>query len=124
MAQSSDSRQASVDRLMHMVEVLDLAEVEVATSYGDPSLKLRGKAIATVKADDLLYLPCPIEAKEMLMESAPHIYFQTEHYRGWPGVLVRLDVIGDEELGIRLEDAWAYRAPRKLAAERKARREK
>lgn len=124
MAQSSDSRQASVDRLLRIVEVLDLAEVEVATSYGDPSLKLRGKAIATVKADDLLYLPCPIEAKEMLMESAPHIYFQTEHYRGWPGVLVRLDVIGDEELGIRLEDAWAYRAPRKLAAERKARREK
>jgi hypothetical protein len=123
MARTRDSREASVQRLMRLVDGLDLPEVELSTSYGDPSLKLRGKAICTVKADDLLYLPCPIEAKEMLMEAAPHIYFQTEHYQGWPGLLVRLDVIGDEELGIRLEDAWRYRAPKRLASTRPLRHE-
>jgi hypothetical protein len=52
----------------------------------------------------------------MLMEVAPHIYYQTDHYRGWPGLLVRLDIIADEELSLRLEDAWHYRAPKRLAA--------
>lgn len=118
MAHTRDSREASVERLLRLVKQLGLPEVELSTSYGDPSLKLRGKAMATVKGDDLLYLACPLEAKEMLMEAAPHIYFQTEHYQGWPGVLVRLEVIADEELGIRLEDAWRYRAPKRLAATR------
>ena len=30
------------------------------------------------------------------MEMAPDIYYQTDHFKGWPGLLARLDVI--EEL--------------------------
>jgi len=45
---------------------------------------------------------------------APQLYWQTEHFRGWPGLLVRLDAISDEELGLRLEDAWRFRASRRL----------
>lgn len=120
MAGARDSRQGSVERLVRLVEGLALPEVEVSTTYGDPSLKVRGKAMVTVKADDLLYLSCPLDVKEMLMEVAPEIYFQTEHYQGWPGILVRLDVIADAELSLRLEDAWRYRAPKRLAATRKA----
>jgi len=118
LARAQDSRHKAVERLMRLIERLGLPEVELWTSYGDPSLKLRGKSMVTVKADDLLYLACPIEAKEMLMEVAPHIYFQTDHYKGWPGLLVRLDVIADAELSLRLEDAWRYRAPKRLAAGR------
>ena len=122
MANPRDSRNGAVERLMRLTDALGLPEVEVSTSYGDPSLKLRGKALVTVKADDLLYLSCPIEAKEMLMEAAPQIYFQTDHYKGWPGLLVRLDVIEDAELSLRLEDAWRHRAPKTLAASRAAKR--
>jgi hypothetical protein len=74
----------------------------------------------TVKEPDILYLPCPLEVKEMLMEMAPDIYYETDHYKGWPGLLVRLDAISDEELSLRLEDSWRYRAPKKLAAARAA----
>jgi hypothetical protein len=34
-------------------------------------------------------------------------------------LLVRLDVIGDEELTLRIEDAWSHKAPKRLAAARK-----
>jgi hypothetical protein len=119
MAQAAGIRQSAVNRLMRLVEQCELPEVELSTSYGDPSLKLRGKVLVTVKEAGILYLPCPLEVKEMLIEMAPEIYYQTDHYSGWPGLLVRLDPIGDEELALRLEDAWLYRAPKSLAASRK-----
>jgi hypothetical protein len=52
------------------------------------------------------------------MEMSPDIYFETDHYVGWPAVLVRLSVIGDEELSLRLEDAWRFKAPRTVAAKK------
>jgi hypothetical protein len=52
----------------------------------------------------------------MLMEAAPEIYFETDHYVGWPAVLVRRS-IGDAELAHRLEQAWHLQAPKKLKAE-------
>lgn len=61
-------------------------------------------------------LAIPIDEKERLIEMAPDIYFQTDHYRGWPSLPVRIDVIGDDELTMRLVAAWRFRAPRKLAA--------
>jgi hypothetical protein len=118
MARGHGDRNAAIKRLTRLIEKLALAEVELSTSFGDPSFKLRDKALVTVKEPGILYLPCPLEQKELLLEMAPEIYYQTDHYRGWPGLLVRLDVIGDEELSLRLEDAWRYRAPKKLAATR------
>jgi hypothetical protein len=52
------------------------------------------------------------------MEMAPDIYFQTPHFEGWPALMVRLDQIGDEELALRIENAWRYKAPKRLAAKR------
>lgn len=122
MARGHGDRTAAVGRLTRLVEALELAEVELSTSYGDPAFKVRNKAMAVVKEPELLYLPCPLEQKDLLLEIAPEIYFQTDHYKGWPGLLVRLDVIDDEELGLRLEDAWRYRAPKRLAATRPTRK--
>ena len=65
----------------------------------------------------LILLRATSEAAALAVVEAD-IYYQTDHYRGWPGLLVRLDVIGDEELSLRLEDAWRYRAPSRLAATR------
>ncbi len=118
MARGSGNRQSAVDRLMRLVGQLGLPEVELSTSFGDPALKLRGKAMMVIKEAGIAYLPCPLEMKEVLLEIAPAIYYQTDHYKGWPGLLVRLDAIGDDELCLRLDDAWRYRAPKKLAAAR------
>ena len=90
----------------------------IGTTHGSPALRVHDRPFVSVKADDLMVLHCPLEVKEMLIEMAPDIYFQTDHFKGWPGLLVRLDVVTDEELSLRLEDAWRFKAPKKLAAKR------
>ena len=57
------------------------------------------------------------EEKPLILDSNPEIYFETPHYASYPGVLVRLEAIGREELEERLEDAWLIQAPKRLAAE-------
>jgi hypothetical protein len=119
-AMPMSTAQRSFDRIVGLAKKLKLAEVEIGTTYGAPALRVKDRPFASIKADDLMVLHCPLEVKEMLMEMAPEIYFQTDHFKGWPGLLVRLDVIGDEELTLRLEDAWRFKAPKKLVAQRPA----
>lgn len=106
------------DRLVRLSRKLGLEDVAIGTTYGSPALRVHDRPFVSVKDDDLMVLHCPLEVKEMLMEMAPDIYFQTDHFKGWPGLLVRLDVITDAELSLRLEDAWRFKAPKGLAAKR------
>ena len=118
MPEPTGDRQPDVHSIARLATALALPEIELSTHYGDPSLKVAGKAMVTVKSTGLMVLHCPLDMKEVLMQMAPEIYYQTDHFKGWPGLLVRLDVISDEELSLRLEDAWRFRAPKKLAAKR------
>jgi hypothetical protein len=56
-------------------------------------------------------------AKEALLADDPSLYFTTPHFDGYPAVLVRLDVIGDDDLRELIVEAWLARAPRRLAHE-------
>lgn len=94
-----------------------LPEVVEATSYGYPSFKVGKKFLCRIKDADTLVVTCPLEDKEMLMAAAPGIYFETDHYKGWPAVLVRIKEIGTDELRHRLRKAWLVQAPKKLAKE-------
>jgi hypothetical protein len=60
---------------------------------------------ARVAMPDVLAIRCPVERKEMLIDAAPEIFFDDDHYRGYPAVLVRLEVIGAQELRQMLENA-------------------
>jgi hypothetical protein len=55
------------------------------------------------------------EEKALLLEAAPDIYFETDHYKGWPAVLVRIRKIPIAELAHRLGQAWLLKAPKSLA---------
>ena len=94
-----------------------LPEVEATTWAGTPCLKVRGKSLMRVKDPDTLVVMCALEEKELLLEVAPGIYFETDHYKGWPAVLVRASEIGSDELRHRLENAWRMRAPKRLVAQ-------
>jgi hypothetical protein len=94
-----------------------LPEVEESVSYGTPAMKVRGKLLMRVKDPDTLVFGCAIEEKEMLIEAAPDIYFETDHYKGWPAILARLSQISDAELRLCLERAWRLHAPAKLVAQ-------
>lgn len=102
-------------RMLRLCLELGLPEVTESTSYGAPSLKVKDKNFASVRGPQEMVLHCPLEQKDLLMEMAPDIYWQTDHFKSWPGLLVRLEVIGDEELKLRLEDAWRFRAPKRVA---------
>lgn len=113
----ADRSESDFERMQRLCAAQQLPEVAESTSYGAPSLKVGGKNFASVRGPREMVLHCPLDHKELLMEVAPEIYWQTDHFRGWPGLIVRLDVIGDEELALRLADAWRFRAPKRLAAQ-------
>ncbi len=54
-------------------------------------------------------------AKEALLTDDPGVFFTTPHFDGYPAVLVRLDVIPQDELGELIVEAWLSRAPKQLA---------
>ena len=64
---------------------------------------------------EVLAVRCPAESKAMLMEAEPGTFYETEHYRGYPAVLVRLEAVGEDELAALLAQAWRIQAPAKLA---------
>ena len=76
--------------------------------------KVGKKFLCRVKDADTVVLMCPLEEKEMLLAAAPDIYFETDHYKGWPALLAHIDLIGDDELAHRLAVTWRRLAPRKL----------
>jgi hypothetical protein len=102
-----------MDRAFARVKRLGLRieGVTVGTSYGTPALLAPGgKSFCRMKDAETLVLLLPLEEKEMLMEAAPEVYFETDHYKGWPAVLVRLEAIPESELAGRLSEAAARRA--------------
>jgi len=113
-----DDLRPALAKALAAARYADLPAVEEGTWYRTPALKVGGKGFARVKDAGTLVLMCALEEKELLLQAAPDIYFETDHYKGWPAVLVRLDRIGEAELALRLEHAWRRTAPRRLLAAR------
>lgn len=63
---------------------------------------------------EVLAVRCTMERKLFLLEAAPEVFFDDAHYRGYPGVLVRLAEIEAPELASLLEEGWRIQAPKKL----------
>jgi len=90
------------------------------TSYGRDAVLVRGKMVVVIgREPDHFVLPAPLDEVDMLMATDPACFYQTPHYAGWPGVLVRLAAADPERIAMLVEQAWASRAS---AAQRKARR--
>jgi hypothetical protein len=110
--------QKAFKRVLAAAKAAKLSGLEVGTSYGTPALRVGGKLFLRMKDADTIVLLGPMEEKEMLMAAAPEVYFETDHYKGWPAWLVRLAKISDAELKHRLECAWRHKAPKRLLAQR------
>ena len=95
----------------------ELPETEESTSYGRPSLKVRGKSFVTIRErPDALVVRCDADEKPLLLEARPELVFTTPHYNGYPYLLVRLDAPLEEARELVL-DSWLLLAPKKLAKE-------
>ena len=88
--------------------------VEEGTSYGTPALKVKGKLMVRFKEPGIIVLKVDLDTKEMLMSVRPEVYFETDHYKGWPAVLARLDQFEEGELREILDRIWHENAPRSL----------
>lgn len=95
-----------------------LPGVEIATSYGTPALRVRGKGMCRLRTDpDALVLRVhDLGEREALLQGQPDVFFSTPHYDGHPYVLVRLGAVDPVELAELLEDAWRVRAPKRVVA--------
>jgi hypothetical protein len=115
-----------VDRSTVRRLAMALPEVEAGESVDTLDFSVAGKGLcwryqARLKPKarketipGVLAVRCAPERKEMLLEAAPEIYFDDDHYRSFPAVLVRLEVIGETELAAMLEAAWRIQAPKAL----------
>ena len=91
--------------------------VEEGSSYGTPGFRVRGKFMARMKEDgETLVVKCGDDERDFRMQADPETFFVTDHYRGYPTVLVRLARVSLEDLREVLEEAWRRNAPKRLLA--------
>jgi len=109
------------DWMRAVASELELPGTVEATWLGRPCLRVRGKSFVGSKDGKALVVYCPVDDKEMLLEAAPEIYFQTDHYKGYPAVLIRPECIKRSELKLRIERAWRMCASKPMLADYDAR---
>ncbi|MGC4106223.1 MAG: MmcQ/YjbR family DNA-binding protein [Thermomicrobiales bacterium] len=90
-------------------------EVEETTSYGSPSLKVRKKLFARLRAEKdspyQLMLRCEADQKDFLLQTGDPAFGTEPHYDGYAAILIRLDLIDRDHLADLVEDAWRMQAP-------------
>lgn len=92
--------------------------VEEGTSYGTPGFRVRGKFLARLWEDgEVLVVKCGDDERDFRMQANPETFFSTDHYRGYPTVLVRLARVRVTDLREVLEQAWRRNAPKGLVTE-------
>jgi hypothetical protein len=78
-----------------------------------------------VARPDILAVRCALEHKHMLIDVKPDIFFDDDHYRGYPAVLVRLAAVDKDTLASLLDGALRFQAAkRRPKAKAKNRRAK
>jgi hypothetical protein len=112
--------------------VAHLGGVEESTSYGTPSLEVRGKSFCRMWGDreydrdevhdtEVLVVFCELDEKPFLIESGGGALFTTPHYDGHGAVLVRLVDVDRDDLAGYLEESYLLKAPPSLRAPREER---
>lgn len=91
--------------------------VEEGTSYGTPAFRV-GKAFLTRLKEDgqSLVMGMDFDERELLLDVAPEVFHITDHYRGYPLVLVRFGACDIAEVRRLFERSWRAKAAKALVA--------
>jgi hypothetical protein len=116
----------SLAKFEHWEEVanfaLSLPDTELAGSYGRPAVKVRKKSfVFPGRERGSFAIMSPLPEKELLMETDPATFWETDHYRGYPAVLVRYGSPDRERIEMVIARGWwdrANNAQRKAYGER------
>jgi hypothetical protein len=108
---------------------LEMTGVEAGTSYGAPALKVNGNVFASVPVNksaeaNSAVFRIDFVMRSSLLQARPEIYYITDHYSGYPTVLVRLSKISRGELRELLSLSWNFIAAKKPARASKVRKQR
>lgn len=102
---------------------LGLPGTERLPFYRHEAVKVRGKAfVSPGRETGSFHVATPHEEKAVLLETDPDSFWQTPHYEGWPGVLVRYGAADRDCIARVIERAWWDRASKQQRAERSGER--
>jgi hypothetical protein len=90
-----------------------LPDVEVTTTWGQPTLKVRGRMFACIASHksaepNTLVVMMDFDDRDALIEDDPATYYLKEHYVNYPCVLVRLSRIRPDALRDLVAGAHQY----------------
>jgi hypothetical protein len=112
---------------------LGLPGAEAGTMYGAPALKVNGQMFVCLASHSSaephsLVVRLSFDARDALIADDPATYYVTDHYLGYPSVLVRLDRVHPDALADLVRTGWRYvsaqgrprrRAPRRSPGARR-----
>ena len=97
---------------------LSLPDVEMASWWGNPCPKVNGKGFMSPGREAGSFALCVTQPeKEVLFETDPDTFWQTDHYRNYPMLLVRFGTGARDRIELYIQRAWWDRAK---PAQRKA----
>lgn len=90
---------------------LTLPDTALSPYYGTPSPKVNEKAfVSPGREPDSFHAFTTHDEKAMLLETDPATFWQTPHYEGWPGLLVRYNSADPDRVRTVIRRAWWDRA--------------
>jgi hypothetical protein len=102
---------------------LTLPDTEPGTSYGKPAVKLLSNGRAFLfqshEADTSFGVAIDLDTIELLKTTDPDTFWQTAHYEGWEGVLIRYDSKNQERVREVIERSREWVAAKPKARPRK-----
>lgn len=104
---------------------LTLGGTERGTSYGKPAVKITSNGrtflFPSHEADTSFGVAIDLDSIEMLKETDPATFWQSPHYFGWEGILIRYDSHDQDrvrEVIVRSRD-WVAAKPKARPRKRK-----
>jgi hypothetical protein len=104
---------------------LKLPDTELSTSYGKPAVKVKSNGRAFLfpshEPDTSFGVAMDLDTIEILKATDPDTFWQTPHYEGWSGVLLRYDSKDEERVREVIERArgWTAAKPKTKPRKRK-----
>jgi hypothetical protein len=100
-----------------------LPDVELTTTWGKPTLKVRGKMFVCIASHksaepDTLVAMMDFADRDALIEDDPDTYYLKDHYVGYPCVLVRLSRVHPDALRDLVVGAHRYVSEKKKKKKR------
>jgi len=81
---------------------LTLPDTEYGTSYGKPAVKVSSNGrtflFLSHQSDTSFGVAMDLNSVEMLKDTDPETFWQSPHYTGWEGVLIRHDSKDEERV--------------------------